>query len=127
MRFTRDARMDGGGMVDVQISYYICKSRIVIWIKDMSFLSFLGKFLLLEWLLDDDEENKTPPRPSSNQYDYGREDDYFDRVHSLESRIDELERQQDRCDILSDRYDELQDRIDDLQDELDELDEFDDF
>ena len=93
----------------------------------MSFLSFLGKVLLFEWLLDDDEENKTPSSSYSHSYDSGREDDYFDRVHSLENRIDELERQQDRCDILSDRYDALQDRIDDLQDELDELDEFDDF
>lgn len=47
--------------------------------------------------------------PSGRSYDYGREDDYIDKVHSLESRIDELERQQDRCDILSDRYDEFQD------------------
>ena len=116
------------GRGDVQISYYICIDRTVILIKDMSFLSFLGKLFLLEWLLDDDEENKTPPPPANRSYDYGREDDYYDRVHSLENRIDELERQQDRCDILSDRYDELQDRIDDLQDELDMLDDsFDDF
>ena len=65
--------------------------------------------------------------PPSRLCDYGREDDYFDKVLSLDNRIDELERLQDRCDILSDRYDELQERIDDLQDELDELDEFDDF
>ena len=55
----------------------------------MSFLSFLGKVFLLDWLLGDDEEEKIaqPPKPT---YDYGREDDYFDKVHSLESRIDEL-------------------------------------
>lgn len=62
----------------------------------MSFLSFLGKVFSLDWLLGDDEEEKVaqPPKPT---YDYGREDDYFDKVHSLESRINELERQQDRC------------------------------
>ena len=92
----------------------------------MSFLSFLGKVFLLDWLLGDDEEEKIA-QPPKLTYEYGREDDYFDKVHSLENRIDELERQQDRCDILSDRYDELQDRIDDLQDELDEMDDcFDD-
>lgn len=69
----------------------------------MSFLSFLGKVFLLDWLLGDDEE-KVPQSPKQT-YDYGREDDYFDRVHSLENRIVKLERQQDRCDILSNRYD----------------------
>ena len=88
----------------------------------MSFLSFLGKVFLLDWLLGDDEEEKVSQQ-SKPTYDYGREEDYLDKVHSLEHRIDELERQQDKCDILSDRYDELQDRIDDLQDELDELDD----
>ena len=88
----------------------------------MSFLSFLGKVFLLDWLLGDDEEEKVEQR-SKPTYDYGREDDYFDQVHLLENRINELERQQNKCDILSDRYDELQDRIDDLQDELDELDD----
>ena len=89
----------------------------------MSFSSFLSKMFLLDWLLGDHEEEKVtqPPIPT---YDYGLEDDYFDKVRSLENRINELERQQDRCDILSDRYDELQDRIDDLQDELDELDDY---
>lgn len=86
----------------------------------MSFLSFLGKVFLFDCLLGDDEE---VPQSPKQIYDYGREDDYFDRVHSLENRIDKLERQQDRCDMLSDRYDELQDRIDDLHDELDELDD----
>lgn len=86
----------------------------------MSFLSFLGKVFLLDWLLGDDEEEKIVRLPKPI-YDYGREDDYFDKVYSLENRIDGLERQQDRCDIISDRYDELKDRIDDLQDELDKM------
>lgn len=91
----------------------------------MSFLDFLGKLFLLEWLLGDDKGKKVarPPKPT---YDYGREDDYLYKVHSLENRIKELERQRDRLDILSDRYDELEDQIDDLQDELDELEELDD-
>lgn len=88
----------------------------------MSFLSFLGKAFLLDWLLGDNEEKV--PQPPKQTYDYGLEDDYFDRVHSLENRIDKLERQQNGCDILSDRYDELQGRIDDLRDELDELDDY---
>ncbi len=90
----------------------------------MSFLNFLGKVFLLDWLLGDDEEKV--PQPPKQTYDYGREDDYFDRVHSSENRIDKLERQQNRCDILSDGYDELQDWIDDLRDELDDLDDYND-
>ena len=92
----------------------------------MSFLNFLGKVFLLDRLLGDEEEEKIaqPPKPT---YDYGREDDSLDKVHSLENRIDELECQQDKCDMHSDRYDELHNRIDELQDELDELDDsFDD-
>ena len=89
----------------------------------MSFLSFLGKLFLLDWLLGDDEVEKVA-QPSKPTYDYGREVDYFDKVYSLESRINELERRQDRCDILSDKYDESQDRIDDLQDERDKLDDY---
>ena len=90
----------------------------------MSFWSFLGELALLEWLFGSRKQDEMAAPPPSRSYDYGREDDYFDKVHSLESRIDELESQQDRYDILSDRYDELQDRIDDLQDELDEMDDY---
>ena len=86
----------------------------------MSFLGFLSKVFLLDWLLGDDDDVAQQPKST---YTYGREDDYFDRINSLENRIDELECQQDRCDILSDKYNELQDRIDELQDELDELDD----
>ena len=93
----------------------------------MSFWSFLGELALLEWLFGSRKQDEMAAPPPQCSYDYGLEDNYFDKVHSLKNRIDELERQQDRCDMISDRYDALQDRIDDLQDELDELDEFDDF
>ena len=45
----------------------------------MSFLSFLGKVFLLDWLLGDDEEEKIA-QPQKPTYGYGREDDYFDKV-----------------------------------------------
>ena len=90
----------------------------------MSFWRFLGELALLEWLSGSRKEDEVAAPPPSHSYDDGLEDDYFDKVHSLQNQIDELEHQQDRCDILSDRYDELQDRIDDLQDELDDIDDF---
>ena len=92
----------------------------------MSFWNFLGELALLEWLFGSGKHDEVKTPPSNHLYDYNREDDCFDRIHSLENRIDELERQQSKCDILSDRYDELQDRIDDLQDELDEMDDYSD-
>lgn len=91
----------------------------------MSFLSFLGKLFLLDWLLGNDKKGNVVPKPEPT-FDHGREDDYFEKAHALEHRIDELERLQDGCDLYSDRYDDLQDRIDDLQDELDEWEEFED-
>ncbi len=92
----------------------------------MSFWSYLGELALLEWLFGSSKQDEVKTPPSSRPYDYGREDNYLDKVYSLENRINELKRQQDRCDILSDRYDELQDRIDNLRDELDELDDYND-
>ena len=89
----------------------------------MSFWNFLGELALLEWLFGSSKHDEVKTPPSNHLYDYNREDDYFDRIHSLGNRIDELERQQGKCDIL---YDELQDRIDALQDELDEMDDYSD-
>ena len=90
----------------------------------MSFWNFLGVLAWWEWLSGSDKPNEVKTSSSSRPYDYGREDEYFDKVQALERRIDELEQRQEQCDIYSDRYDELQDQIDDLQDELDELDDY---
>lgn len=95
----------------------------------MSFFGFLRKWLLLDWLLGDDDDNKSPASsaPSAPECGSDVEDAHCVRIQSLESRIAELEKQQDRCDVLSDRYDDLQDEIDELQDEIDDLqDELDD-
>lgn len=95
----------------------------------MSFFGFLRKWLLLDWLLGDDDDNKVPDASAPSAHECGSdvEDAHCARIQSLESRIAELEKQQDRCDVLSDRYDDLQDKIDDLQDEIDDLqDELDD-
>lgn len=90
----------------------------------MSFWRLLGELALFEWLFGSGRPDEVEETPSGRSYDYSRDDDYLDRVHSLENSIDELELQQSECDTLSDRYDELQERIDDLQDELDELDDY---
>ncbi len=87
-------------------------------------LNLLGGLMLLKWLLGHKKQDEVTTPTSGCLYGYGRGDDYFDKVYSLEIRIDELERQQDRCDILSDRYAELQDRIDDLQEKLNELEDY---
>ena len=89
----------------------------------MSFWNFLGELALIEWLFGHKKQDGVASSTSRQSYDYGREDEYLDKVQALERRINELEQRQERCDIYSDQYDELQDQIDDLQDELDELDD----
>lgn len=88
----------------------------------MSFWSFLGELVLLEWLFGHKKQAEVVAPPSGRSYNY--ENDCFNRIHSSANSIVEFEYQHDKYDILSDRYDDLQSKFDDIYDELDDIDDF---
>ncbi len=51
----------------------------------MSFWSFLGELTLFELLFKSNKQGEVKALPSRRAYDYGREDDYFDKVYSLKN------------------------------------------